>query len=545
MFHFVWTLLLLLVLSGRAHPSWAEENPAAAVERAPVTLDGEILFEVRGVTAYPAGERSKEIAKRIEAIAADRTLPPASLRVVAGEESADIVAGDRPVMRVFDADAVIEGVPRQVHAEVIRSRIGKAIVSYREDRSPRLLLLHTAYALGATLGFVLLLWGLRRAFGKLDLIVERRLRRRVKALETHTHAVIQAGQVWSAIRALLKGLRVFLAAVAVFLYLHFVLDLYPWTRPIARRLLEIFINPLRVMSEELLAALPGLVFIAVLILLVRVLLKLIRLFFAGIDQGTITLPSFDRDWALPTFKIIRLLIVIFAIMVAYPYIPGSDSTAFKGLSIFLGFLVSLGSTSFIANLLAGYTMIYRRAYKVGDFIQVNDFTGEVTETPLIVTHLRTIKNEEIIVPNSVMVNTDVLNYSNHARSHGVILHTTVGIGYGIPWRQVEAILLRAADRTSGLRKDPPPFVLVKTLGDFSVTYEINVYCDNPLKMDRLYSELHRNILDQCNEYGVQIMTPAYEGDSESPKVVPKERWYSPPARPPWTSDADRLESGAA
>ncbi|MDC4223554.1 MAG: mechanosensitive ion channel family protein [Candidatus Manganitrophus sp.] len=554
-YRFVWTALLLLVLSGCAHPSWAEENrsaPApsesdatATVERAPVMLDGEVLFEVRGVTAYPAKERAREIAKRIRAIAADPTISPASLRVVEGEESAEIVAGDRPVMRVFDADADVEGVPRRTYAEVIRSRVVKAIAAYREDRSPRLLMLHTAYALGATLGFVLLLVGLRWAFRKLDLIVERRLQLRIKTLEAHTHAVIQAGQVWNAIRALLKGLQFFLAAAAAFLYLHFVLGLYPWTRPLSRRLLEILLNPLRVMAEGLFDALPGLAFIAILILLVRFALKLIRFFFTGIDQGTINLASFDRDWALPTFKIIRLLIVIFAIMVAYPYIPGSESTAFKGLSIFLGFLVSLGSTSLISSLIAGYTMIYRRAYKVGDFIQVNDFTGEVTETPLIVTHLRTIKNEEVVVPNSVMVNTDILNYSTHARSRGVILHTTVGIGYETPWRQVEAILLRAAGRTPGLRKEPSPFVLIKTLGDFCVTYEINVYCDNPLKMDRLYSELHRNILDQFNEYGVQIMTPAYESDSESPKVVPKERWYSAPARPPQMSGADRLESGAA
>lgn len=552
-FHFVWTALLLLVFSGRAHLSWAEgdrsapseSGAAVTVERAPVTLDGEVLFEVRGVTAYPAKERAREIAKRIRAIAADPTLSPESLRVIEGEESADIVAGDRPVIRVFDADALVEGASRQVHAEVIRSRIAKAIAAYREDRSPRLLLLHTAYALGATLIFVLLLWGLRRAFRKLDLIVERRLKRRVEGLEAQTYAVIQAGQIWSVIQALLRWLRLFLAAAAAFLCLDFILGLYPWTRPLSRRLLEIFINPLRVMAEGLLAALPDLAFIVVLVLVARYALKLMRLFFSGIDRGTIRLLSFDRDWAWPTYKIVRLLILFFAIMVAYPHIPGSDSTAFKGLSIFFGFLVSIGSTSLIANLIAGYTMIYRRAYKIGDFIQVNDFTGEVTETPLIVTHLRSIKNEEVVVPNSTMVNSDVLNYSTLARSRGLILYTTVGIGYETPWRQVEAILLRAADRTPGLLKKPPPFVLIKTLGDFCVTYEINVYCDNPLEMNRLYSELHRNILDQFNEYGVQIMTPAYESDSESPKVVPKERWYSAPARPPQMSGADRLESGAA
>ena len=192
-------------------------------------------------------------------------------------------------------------------------------------------------------------------------------------------------------------------------------------------------------------------------------------------------------------------------------------------------IFSLGSSSIIANLIAGYTMIYRRAFKVGDRIEVGDVRGDVTQTRLLVTHLRTIKNEEIVLPNSVILNGHVINYSTLAKSRGLILHTTVGIGYETPWRQVEEMLKLAAERTPGLLRDPPPFVLLKSLDDFAVTYEINAYTGDAHGMSRLYTALHRNILDVFNEYDVQIMTPAYEEDTEQPKVVPKEKWYTPPA----------------
>jgi small-conductance mechanosensitive channel len=175
-------------------------------------------------------------------------------------------------------------------------------------------------------------------------------------------------------------------------------------------------------------------------------------------------------------------------------------------------------------------MTYRRAFRLGDRIQVGEVYGDVTEIRLQVTHLRSVKNEEIVVPNSTLLSSNVVNYSALARSRGLILHTTVGIGYETPWRQVEALLLLAAERTPGLSTQAAPFVLQKSLGDFCVLYEINVYCDSPSEMATLYTRLHRNILDVFNEYGVQIMTPAYEGDPEQPKVVPKEQWFAAPAK---------------
>jgi len=261
-------------------------------------------------------------------------------------------------------------------------------------------------------------------------------------------------------------------------------------------------------------------------------IKMLRLFFDSVASGAVHLKNFESEWAAPTYKLTRLAIVAFAVAVAYPYIPGSSTDAFKGVTLFIGVIFSLGSSSLIGNIISGYTMTYRRTFHVGDVVQIGQYLGEVVEMRMLVTHLRTPKNEEVIVPTSSIVGGEVVNYSSMARTRGLILHTNVGIGYETPWRQVEAMLIEAAGRTEGLLKSPPPFVNQTALGDFAITYEINVHCDAPIRMRALYSELHRNILDVFNEYGVQIMTPAYEGDPEVPKIVPKEQMYTSPARPP-------------
>ncbi len=504
--------------------------------RAAVTLDGEVLFQGWGVMAYPAEKRAQGIGARLRAIAADRSVPPEALRVVEGEHGSDILAGDRLVLTVTEADAKPGSVPRRLMAEAMRRRIVEAITAYRNDRSPRILLRNTAYALGATLVAAALLYAARRAFRGLGTFAERRIKSRIEGLEAKSFRLIQARQLWTATRGFFRTVYVLAIVLIAYLYLQLVLELYPWSRPLARRLVAVFLAPLGTMAAAFLEALPNLIFIAILILVARYALKLLRLFFAGVDHGTITLSGFDRDWSWPTYRIARLVVVAFAVVVAYPYIPGSSSAAFQGVSIFLGVIFSLGSSSFIANLIAGYSLTYQRAFKVGDRIQVNELTGDVTEMRLQVTHLRTIKNEEIVVPNSLILNSHVINYNTLARTRGLILHTTVGIGYETSWRQVEAMLKLAAERTPGLLREPPPFVLQKSLGDFAVTYELNVYCDSPQGMNRLYTALHQNILDVFNEYGVQIMTPAYEGDPDQPKLVPQEQWFTAPAKPPERGD---------
>ena len=286
-------------------------------------------------------------------------------------------------------------------------------------------------------------------------------------------------------------------------------------------------------GRGLVANIPSLIFLVVLFYVVRLLLGVVRLFFDAVGREAVTLKGFDAEWAGPTYKILRIAIVAFGLIVAYPYVPGSDSDAFKGVTVFIGIVFSLGSSTAIANIIAGYMITYRRAFKVGDRVRIGEMTGDIIETRLQVTHLRSLKHEEIIIPNAQILANEVVNFSSLARTEGLILHTEIGIGYETPWRQVEAMLLAAAARCAPPSAEPPrAFVLVKKLGDFAVTYELNLFCTETKAMVALYTSMHRHILDVFNEYGVQIMTPAYEGDPAEPKVVPPAEWYTAPATTP-------------
>ena len=383
------------------------------------------------------------------------------------------------------------------------------------------------------------------AFRRLEARFGRRYQEKIQSVQIQSFEILRAQRLRSAFRAVVRVLRAVTAAVLVYLWLQFVLGSFPVTRPLAARLLTLVLEPLSRLGVGLLALLPDLAFLLVLYLITRWVLGLTRLFFDAVAKGHVALSGFEPEWALPTYRILRIAIIAFALVVAYPYIPGSRSAAFQSISIFLGVMFSIGSSSFIANIIAGYSMTYRRAFRLGDRIQVGEVFGDVSEIRLQVTHVRSLKNEEIVVPNSSLLNSNVVNYSALARTRGLILHTTVGIGYETPWRQVEAMLLLAAERTPGLLREPAPFVLQKSLGDFCVVYEINAYCDAPAEMARLYTRLHQNILDVFNEYGVQIMTPAYEGDPEQPKVVPKEPVVERPRAARRTRAPGRPEGGSS
>ncbi len=305
--------------------------------------------------------------------------------------------------------------------------------------------------------------------------------------------------------------------------------------PLAGQLLDLTLGPLRTIGLSLWNYLPNLFFLLVLWVLTRYVIKFFRFIFGEIDRGRIMIPGFYPDWATPTFKIVRVLVVAFALVVAFPYIPGSDSPAFKGVSIFLGVLFSLGSTSAVANIVAGVILTYMRSFKVGEVVRIQDTVGLVVSHSLLVTRLRTPKNVEVTIPNSTILGTHVVNYSVEARKGRLILPTSITIGYDTPWRQVHALLHMAAEKTTDILKEPQPFVLQSALNDFYVTYELNVYSDAPERMPWIYSELHQNIQDAFNEYGVQIMSPNYVMDRAKPTVVPPEQWYEPPAKKPGAS----------
>ena len=395
-----------------------------------------------------------------------------------------------------------------------------------------MLLRHSAFALAATVLMVLIFWSIVRLTRWVDSWAQLRIQKRLETLEDKAHRLIRAEQVWAVFAGLLRALRFLLIVLLAYFYLNTVLGLYPWTRPAAMVLFDIVLNPLKTLWSGFVASVPDLVFLAILFVVVRYILRLVRLFFEGVQLGRIRLQNFDPDWALPSFKILRFLIVAFAVVVAYPYIPGSDSMAFKGVSLFLGVIFSLGSSSFIANMMAGLSMTYRGAFKDGDRVRIGDVAGAVEDIKLMTTRIRTPKNEIVVIPNSTILSTNIVNYSALARTQGLVLHSVVGIGYDAPWRQVEAMLLLAVARTEGLNAEPKPFVLQLSLGDFAVNYEVNAYCNDANRMPALYSALHANIQDVFNEHGVQIMSPAYESDPGSPKVVPPDQWYAAPAVKP-------------
>ena len=529
-------ILLSAVLSGQGLAAQAE-LPAAipleqAMETAPVVIDDMTLFSVRGIQSFPAEERANAIEDKIGKLAADRSIPVASLAISETEFSTDIMAGDKRIVSVYDADAAVDRISRQVLARAYLAKLRTSIEKYRQDRSPESLARGAGYSLLVTIGLIAALFVLGKMYRGLYALLENRYKSRIGALHIQSLEFVRAERIWTALTGILRAIRFILAFITFYVCLQLVLGFFPWTRLLAADLQDYVMKPVLLLGKGILKHIPNLLFIAVLIILTRYFLKLMKLFFAGIEHKTLTISGFDPDWAKPTYKIARLLVVVFAVIVAYPYIPGSESPAFKGISLFIGVVFSLGSSSAISNIIAGYMMTYRRAFKVGDRVKIDEYTGDVTDIRLQVTHLRTIKNEEVIVPNSTILAGHIVNYSTFAREHGLILHTTVGIGYEVPWRQVEAMLILAAERTPGLLREPRPFVLQKSLGDFAVNYELNVYVDDPHGMATRYSELHKNVLDAFNEYGVQIMTPAYEGDPDQPKVVAKEQWFTQPAKLP-------------
>ena len=502
------------------------------VQTAPVVIDGETLFYLRGVTALPAAERAATARKRVVELAKDSAFDVKDLTITEVDNRTTIYAGDTVVLSVVDADAEVEDLERHLLAQIYKARIAASIEAYRQARGSATLLANSLYALGVTGVAILLLWGLRRLFRWLNDWSERSVRRRVQDLATKSHHLVRAGSIWGVIAGLLRLLRVVVYLVLAYFYLNTVLGLFPWTRPAAKVLFQLILNPLESLWLGFLDALPDIVFLIVLWLVVRYILKVIRAFFKGVELGRIKLEKFEADWAEPTYRIVRILVIAFALVIAYPYIPGSESAAFKGVSVFLGVLFSLGSSSFIGNMIAGMAMTYRGTFKDGDLIKVGDVVGTVEGVKLMATRLRTAKNESVILPNSTILNTEVTNYSQQAQTEGLVIHSMVGIGYDAPWRQVEAMLLEAAARTDGVKTEPPPFVLQRALGDFAVQYEINGYWDGSGSLLKLYSRLHANIQDVFNEHGVQIMSPAYEADPAEPKLVPPDKWYEAPARKP-------------
>ncbi len=286
--------------------------------------------------------------------------------------------------------------------------------------------------------------------------------------------------------------------------------------------------------------LPSLLNLIVIVVVIYYLLKFVRFIFDEIEKGTITLANFHRDWAIPTYQLLRFVVIAIGLVFVFPYLPGSGSPAFQGVSVFIGLLFSLGSTSVVANIVSGVVLTYTRAFHVGDRVKIADTVGDIIEKGLLVTRVRTIKNVEITIPNGMVMGSHIINYSIVSQERGLILNTTITLGYDIPWRLVHETLAKAAKATNGILPEPHPFVLQTSLDDFYVSYELNAYTDQPNKMAFIYSELHQNIQDACNEAGIEILSPHYDAlrDGNS-STIPSDYLPKDYQAPPFNIKTDK------
>lgn len=496
---------------------------------APVVLDGRTVFEVRwGYKSFTPAARAAHISEKLTQLSKDSAAP----RITVQEEdaTADVMSGDTLLASVFDGDAKAAGVTRVQLAQQWASSMQEAVRDYRSRHSLRLRLIRVLLALLVVV-LAIAAWILVRiVMCRLASLAEAKLREQTGRADRRLAVFLGHPRTRDYItRAFTLG-RVVLSLLILWFGLRLLFSIFPATRWLSEMMHRSTFAPLLSFEHSVLESLPDLLFVVFVAVITWYLIRLTHFVFGRIRDGEITIEGFRPVWASTTDRLLTFAVIILAVLIAYPYIPGSQSAAFKGVSLFLGVLVSLGSTGMVANLVTGISLTYVDAFEIGDLVKIGDVIGYITKMGVLTTRIHTRKNEIVTLPNSLVGGKDVVNYSKMSRE-GLIIASKVGIGYDAPWRQVEGMLKLAASRTSGVRPVPEPFVLELSLNSFDVTYELNAYIEEGLLPYLVLAELNRNILDAFNEFGVQIMTPAYQFDPREPKIVPRDQWHIAPAAP--------------
>ncbi|MEX0328535.1 MAG: mechanosensitive ion channel family protein [Ruegeria sp.] len=527
--HFLVAAAVVLSLS---LPLWAQEaadqeteveDAQSDVFKAPVIVDGDILFRLRGSSALPAPERAERVQDLIVSVAESSDATDVAITFEETDLGVWILADGQRVSIVTEADSELDQMEVSVLSLLHGDAIQEAILAYRANRTDEARVSGAIEAAAWTIGFVVfvlaILWLHRRIRRRTLRFVKRYLR----DVETATAKSVQAEAIAALVRYGLNFILLVVFFLGFYYYLSFVLLAFAETRYFAQLLLTYLTEPVLLIFKGIISYIPNLIMLALITWVTLYVIKGMRVFFDAVEAGSFDLGDFERHWINPTFNIARVVVILIALVFAVPYIPGSDSAAFQGLTILVGAMLSLGANSVVSNMLAGLFVIYRRSTSVGDRIQIGDHIGDVVQIKLMETHLKSIKNELISIPNAQLMNSDVVNFSKKTDGSGLLLHTTVGIGYEEPPEKVEAMLIEAANRTKGIKAKPEPFVLWTALADYAINYQINGYTTRGSIIPKIRSDLHRNIVAVFNENGVQIMTPSYMADPPDPKI-PSEEW---------------------
>ena len=476
----------------------------------PVVADGDTLFYLytkRG--GYTPQQRAQMTGSAIEELGRRFNLRPDSVSVDHSDIVSDLMYGNKVLLSLTDQDALWEGVSRDSLANERRQNVVDKLHEMKAEhgiwRMAKRILYFVLVIVGQYFLFRLTNW----LFRKLKVRILRLKDTKIKPVSIQGYELLDAQKqanllvfLASVGRYILMGLQLLFTVLLIFI-------IFPQTEGLAYRLLGYIWNPIRGIFVGIIDYIPKLFTIIVIWYAVKYLVRFVLYLAREVEGGRLKINGFYPDWAMPTFHIIRFLLYAFMIAMIYPYLPGSNSGVFQGISVFVGLIVSLGSSTVIGNIIAGLVITYMRPFKIGDRIQLNDTTGNIIEKTPLVTRIRTPKNEVVTVPNSFVMSSHTVNYSTSAREYGLIIHSEVSIGYDIPWRKVNELLIDAALNTPGVVDDPRPFVLETSLSDWYPVYQVNAYIKEADKMPQIYSNLHQNIQDKFNEAGIEIMSPHY------------------------------------
>ncbi|WP_373521614.1 mechanosensitive ion channel family protein [Aquiflexum sp.] len=468
-----------------------------------------IFFVYTRLGASTPQERSQNISSKIQRIFDKENFKMDSLLIVEGENSIDLIYGDLIITSITTEEATLQNMEMVDLTKELKDRISVSILEAKEEQKFFMVLIRSLLVL-LVLGIATLLyWLLGLSNTKVLNYLSVHKDRWLKNLAYKEYTFLTADQELQMILLTLKIIRAFLYVLLFYFTLSIAFSIFPFTRGWADRLFQLVWSPFTSIFLAVWVYLPNLFTIVVIVFVMSYFIRFVKYIFKEIDAEKLHVSGFHADWAMPTYSIVRFLLYAFMFVLIFPYLPGSDSNIFKGVSVFIGVLFSLGSSSAIANMVAGLVITYMRPFKIGDRIKIGDITGEVMEKTLLVTRVKTHKNEEITIPNSSVLNGNTTNYSTLARTEGLIIHSTVTIGYDAPWKDVHQALIDAALRTEKIMEEPQPFVLQTGLEDFYVSYQINAYTRESNLLPKVYSELHQHIQDSFFEKGIEILSPHY------------------------------------
>lgn len=470
-----------------------------------------------------AAERAQNISKKIEKLYNDDFLKIDQINVHPFENTFDIVYNEIILMSISEADAIWYNQSVESSAELFKENIKTAIAKAKEENSLKKIAMRS----GLVLLVIFIIWFvikmMTKLFIKLDLIIKIKQESWLKDIKYNDYVIVSTEQALVLVSYITKAVKIVVYALILYITLPILFSIFPFTRDWASTLFNLIWDPLKGVFINIISFLPNLFSIIVIYVVMRYFIRFVKYIFSEIKNEKLKINGFHPDWAMPTFGIVKVLLYAFTIVLIFPHLPGNDSKVFQGVSVFVGVLFSLGSSTAISNMVAGLVITYMRSFKIGDRIKFGDIKGDVIEKTLLITRLKTVKNEIITVPNSTILASNIVNYTSIADENGLILHTTVTLGYDVPWKLVHKSLIEAAIRTEAISNAPSPFVLQTSLDDYYVSYELNAYTKIVAKQAIIYSELHQNIQDVCNENGIEILSPHYRATRDGNMItIPKD-----------------------